>query len=107
MLGSLNFMSDRVDWDGIRKELSEVDWALRTTETSPEEAYKEICEILSEICPKYAPTKTSRTATSVPRDRRILMRKRSRLIKRLSKVECNRAREAMVNRAASLERQLV
>ena len=106
-MSSLNFRSDRTDWDHIKEELSDIDWNARADGRTAHEIYQNICEVLSEICPKYTPLRNLRRTKMVPRDRRILMQKRKRLFKRSPGAESIASREQIARKLAELERQLI
>ena len=81
-LEQLNFFHRDVDWVSINKALSDINWELLFLNKNVEEKYDLIHCILEEICLKYVPSRSSKKRRIIPRDRRILMKKRSKLLKR-------------------------
>ena len=78
-LSAPNFYSKKVNWEDIRADLSEVEWEnmLRDNKSAPE-IYNNILEKCLEISKKHVPMRTqNRVKNQSPRDRKIIMRKRS------------------------------
>ena len=80
-LSLLNFWNPKVDWTGIKLELSKVGWNRLFAELGPERMYGSLLEIVTDICQNYVPTKKKPNIKSIPRDRKIIMRKRNKLRK--------------------------
>jgi len=81
-----NFYSDSINWENINKNLEDICWHdfLMTYESNPDEQYNAFLEKCLEVLtannlPLRKPPKKK---TFIPRDRRILMRKRRKLKKR-------------------------
>ena len=81
-LEQLNFFDKSVDWAAINLALSEVDWELKFINKSVEVKYDIIHSILEDLCIKHVPKKRSKKRHIIPRDRRILMKKRSKLLRK-------------------------
>jgi hypothetical protein len=77
-ISSLNFMSCLTNWDGITRDLNEINWEQRSADQTAQEVYEDLQRVLLETCLKHTPMKRERKMKIVPRDRRIAMRKKSR-----------------------------
>ena len=82
----LNFHHKNVNWEGLEKDIDEINWENAFNEKSTEEKFETFCCKLLEICSKHVPKKKSpkHIAALIPRDRKILMKKRSRILKKMS-----------------------
>ena len=90
-LHALNFYSNKTRWNNIVEELSEIDWQGEFAMINVVSMYDYMMEKLYTIARKYTPKKMSRpTKSSIPRDRKVLMRKRSRISKSLARDIPNR-----------------
>ena len=78
---NLNFFSNDIQWDNICAEIKEHTSVESFLGLPPKEKLEKFMSILIDVCHKYIPTKSStrKAATQIPRDRRILMRKRRKL----------------------------
>ena len=83
-LRQINFYSKKANWKALNMELSEVNWnKLSECETVSEmvETFNKTCESL---CRKYIPIrKDVKHKSEIPRDCKVLMRKRTKLTKKL------------------------
>ena len=81
---SLNFYHYSINWDEICEDLLEIDWKLDFTGKYPDDILDSINRQLYDICSRHIPLKGKRRHKSIiPRDRKIIMRKRIKLNKRL------------------------
>ena len=81
-LDYLNFFSNDIDWELISKQFKDIDWTLVLTGFSPDEQLAIIMEKIHNICKANIPLRKSANKTGkpkIPRDRRILMRKRKKV----------------------------
>lgn len=107
ILGTVNFKSSLTDWESMRQELGGVDWEARLSGKSAQNIYLELCGVLHEICPRHAPLRrTPKQAKSIPRDRKILMRKRTRTRKRLLLTSETLERQRLITKDAEIELKL-
>ena len=88
----------------VNKELDSIDWknALNNLKSNCEQQYNFILEECAAFVKKYIPTKKSvESSNTIPRDRKILMRKRRKLTKRLTKTFTNlqwsKIKEKLIN----------
>ena len=81
----LNLYHRDVDWNLIRNVLSLVKWKENLENKSVQEIYEVIVGELLRVCSKHANRKTSSfKRNKIPRDRKILMLKRGKLLKRMN-----------------------
>ena len=81
---TLNFQSERINWVEINQKLSNVDWDNMFASRNLESIFKHFSETLFNVCASYVPKKKARKRkTIIPRDRKILMQRRSRMQKQL------------------------
>ena len=103
-LHSLNFYSDRVNWEDVTLELASVDWGGAFHDKDVEEMYSFFLEKIHSVSLLHVPKKKRRNPKKIPRDRRILMRKRSGLKKRLQRARESNRRDIESQIAAIEER---
>ena len=87
VLDNLNFHSDDIDWEGMSTEITDRVNSEDFSELTPNEHFDELMKILIDVAYKFVPCKKSAkkgSQTKIPRHRRILMRKRSKLNKQLN-----------------------
>ena len=82
-LSSLDFFSPLVDWDMLREVLGVFDWDALSGSGSLEEVYNSFLDILWEACSTRVPTKRKQSPRVIPRDRRLMMRKRAKLRRKI------------------------
>ena len=85
-LDKLNFFSNDINWDKINEELNSFDWPTELSNLSPDDMLQKFLHIIESVCNKYVPLRKSAYKSGqpkIPRDRRILMRKRRKIILKL------------------------
>ena len=86
---TLNFFSDDVDWNQIKSELNQVNLQDKfSTITDPADKLDKFTKICESIAAKYTPKKkVAKVAgkSKIPRERRILMRRRRKITNQLTK----------------------
>jgi len=86
---SLNFFSEDINWDEMNSKLSEHPWEDELSHLDHPAMITKFIDICYQICKKYVPIKKSRVTKSnrmrIPRHRRILMRRRTKVQKHLQK----------------------
>ena len=88
VLDSLNFFSTDVDWIAINEELSKVPWDTNFAGLDPVGKLNSFLDTCECIMTRFVPKKKTSNVTrrnNIPRDRRILMRRRRKVVKQLSK----------------------
>ena len=99
-LDNLNFFSNDIQWDVIMNEFNDVDWKTLLLDQSPENQLAIIMGIICEVCEKHIPQRKSLNKSGkpkIPRDRRILMRKRKKINEQL-KLSLSDARRQKLDR---------
>ena len=96
----VNLLSEKTDWETIRNTLETVDWNHQFENLSTTEMIESLTELCSEVAIRNAPKRRRKGKPRVPRERRILMRKRTKLRKRLHP-------SMNQDRRSSVERQLI
>ena len=80
---SLNFHDNTVNWEKISGSIQNIDWISKFAGKSGSQIYDIFMQLLYEICSNEVPKKMRKSKARIPRDRRILMRRRCRLRKEL------------------------
>ena len=105
-----NFYSEKIDWNNINKDLGKIDWinALENLKSNCEHQYKFILDECAAVVEKHIPTKEPiKKSHTIPRERRILMRKRRKLIKRLTKTFINTQQNKIKEKLINIELELL
>ena len=103
---SLNFLSDEADMEGLKKKLESVNWKEELGDperTEPAEMLENFINICAQESQNYIPKRTvakKRKGSRIPRTRRILMRRRTKVNKKLSQ-------PVTPNRKAKLNEELI
>ena len=83
-LSSLNF--HKADWKGIEKEVLEQNWSAHLSAADIDTKLEQFMTSMKGICGRYAPERTPyQKRKIIPRDRKILMRRRAKISNRLSR----------------------
>ena len=82
-LSILNFTDKNIDWEALTEDISSYEIENICQNLNATETYEYILESLSKACQKIVPERKKPRNMQIPRDRRILMRKRSRLNKQI------------------------
>ena len=107
-LKTLNFHSDEVDWESIKRKVDEVDWESEFEDRSPDEMVERILLLSHEISKQHVPErKTRKRINQIPKDRRSLMRRQNRINKRLCGNKMSQAKRDSLRRELNqTEKQL-
>ena len=105
-LGVLNFFDSKVKWEQLENELSLTDWNAQLRGKTADDTYEEFVKVLQVTCPRHIPKKRCRKRKSIPRDRKLLMRRKRRIKSRLQKTHCPRLREKLTKVLAKIDLQL-
>ena len=98
-LKTLNFHSDEVDWESIKRKVDEVDWESEFEDRSPDEMVERILLLSHEISKQHVPErKTRKRINQIPKDRRSLMRRQNRINKRLRGNKMSQAKRDSLRR---------
>ena len=105
---ALNFFSEEVDWTEIQEDLSKVNWNMNFSCLSPSEMFSKLIEKCTEISKKHVPERKSnrKKKSRIPRTRRTLMRRRSKVNKQLCSNVSDSRRIKLETEAQDIERKL-
>ena len=81
-----NFYSDKINWENINKNFDETNWLdiLKPFESDPEKQYDVFLNVCIDVLvANNVPSRKPKKKQTIPRDRRILMRKRKKLKKKI------------------------
>ena len=100
----LNFFSENIDWDSVNNEFCDIDWDTEFQNLSPNEILDKFLSITTKISEKYVPKKRIFTKKHIiPKDRRTLMRKRSRINKQIINVKSTKRKEKLHKNLVEIE----
>jgi hypothetical protein len=104
--GDLNFFSTATDWTNIARELEAVDWRAQMEGASVDEKYSLIMNTALQIAIKHTPLRKAYRTPSIPRDRKVLMRKRCNLNRKISLTLDQNKKTRVQEKVKQLEEQL-
>ena len=93
---SLNFFNENTKWTDINNHISSINWDQAMKGLSTEEMYVFFQQTLFQICEMHTPGKRHPRKSDIPKDRKILLRKKTKLTKRIE----------YIGNEAKLKRQL-
>ena len=103
----LNLFSSRTDWPAIKNELSQVCWHPFDGDPQPVALYEEILQVCLNICARHSPKRRLNIKTNdIPRDRRILMRKRASVRKKLKTTKTENNKRLIEARLEMIDQKL-
>ena len=105
-LSSLNFYHSSVNWEEINARLAAIDWRSEFNGEAVDQMYDGICVNLWNICSELVPKKKNPRRNVIPRDRRILMRKRTKWNKKYQKTRNPRIRNNITRQIQIIEDNL-
>ena len=105
---SLNFFSEDVNWEAIKSELQSYDWLSEFNQLdSYEDKFAHFISVCERIGESHAPKKKlGRTKNRIPRDRRILMRRRRKVAKQFTSATSPSKRTKLDSELVDIERKL-
>ncbi len=77
-----NFYHEEIAWESVKSELSQIDWDNEFYQLKSEEKFEKLLKICEKTAEKFVPIRKPFKETKskrIPRERRILMRRRSKL----------------------------
>lgn len=85
---ALNFFHSEVKWKDIKREMESIDWISTLANKEIEDMHQTLEDQLLSICERHVPKKKKAKmhGLKIPRDRKILMRRRCKWNKKLSKL---------------------
>jgi exonuclease III len=103
----LNFFNEKIDWNKIQEDLNEMDWTAMTDGLQAQEIYRIFVNETLQVCIKHVPLrKLPPKQKRIPQDRRILMRKITKLSKKVHHSRNEHNKKAMTSKILLLEEQL-
>ena len=103
----LNLKSEKTDWNAINVVISQTDWDHLFANLSVTEMLDKVMEVCEHAVSDNSPTKPRRKrANPIPRERKILMRKRNKLRKQLLFTERERTESNIKAKLVDIERDL-
>ena len=105
---SLNFLSEEVDWDALDSDLQSKTWESEFSGLDPTEMLERFTAICAESSQKHCPErkKASKKQNRVPRLRRNLMRRRTKINKQLAANPSDNKRQKLVSESIEIEKRL-
>ena len=105
---ALNFHSEEVIWSDIESDLSEICWETEFQGMNPAELMNFLSEKCAEISKEHVPERKSsdRKHSTIPRDRRILMRRRCKVNKQLCSTQSEDTKTRLKKEAREIEIKL-
>ena len=107
---SLNFFSEDVNWDQIKHDLQCVDWeakfSIANDLVNKIDIFTKLCK---DIAVKHTPKKKvakSLGRSKIPRERKVLMRRRTKVVKQLSKQQPPAMRNNLTSELVDIELKL-
>ena len=100
-----NFQSDQINWEEVDDSFRGVNWQQVMEANDPEEMLQALSSKLLEVCNKHIPLRRKKNArrSAIPRDRKILMKKRASLNKQLTKATTEERKRSIEARVAVVE----
>ena len=102
----LNFFNEDISWASIDADLLNTSWDMLLTDVKTDETYKIFINICLEICKTHVLPKKSPRKHQIPRDRRALMRKISKLQKKIQTSTNHQAKENVLHQIKEIENNL-
>lgn len=106
----LNFFSEDTNWSLLEMELAEHDWEYEFRSLTPNQMLATFLDVCFDISKKHTPLKkrfkAHQSTSTIPRDRKNLMRRRSRINYQLLKAPSEGRRQKLREEAKNIERSL-
>ena len=102
----MNFFNEDISWACIDADLFNTSWDKLLTDVKTDEIYKIIINICLEIAKNMFCKKKNPRKHQIPRDRRALMRKRSKLQKKTQRSTNRQNKENVLNQIKEIENKL-
>ena len=107
LLASLNFWSPDINWDSIRNSFCCTDWQELMNVPDIDAKAEKLLKSIEDTCAKFVPPKIIKKISIIPRDRRILMRKRKKVRSKLLKTRNQRIIESLELKLETIEALLI
>ena len=105
---TLNFFSEDVKWNELNEDISRVDWNEVFQSLDPSAMFDKLIETCSELSKKHVPQRSlkKKSRSRIPRSRRILMRRRSKVNKQLASSISEARRTKLIAETCVIEKKL-
>ena len=107
----LNFFNENVDWSGLEEDMKNQEWDSIFHNLDPNQMLRKFQDICFETANKYVPMKHSKSSGKerdhIPRDRKILMRRRRRVNAQLRKTTSEARRSKLKSERIDIEKKLL
>jgi len=102
---TLNFFSDDVNWEELENSFQQIDWSSEFENKDLDNNYNHFVTTCENIAKLHVPLKRSvfKRKSKIPRDRRILMRRRTKINKQLQKHQPPSKRQQLVRELVDIE----
>ena len=106
---SLNFFSEEVNWAQLRHDMQDIQWDNILEDIDPKDqlsCFHLVCESIAALhVPKKRVVRV-KNRTKIPRERRVLMRRRRKVAKQLAKFPSKTVKSRLVNELTNIEMNL-
>ena len=106
VLDNLNFYSNDINWEEMSATITKLVESVDFSALTPNEHLQQLMKIIIDVAYKFVPARKSArkgSRTKIPRERRILMRKRRKLLDQLEQTESDKKKEAIREKLIRIE----
>ena len=104
---SLNFFSENIDWQIIREKLGLIKWTELLEGESCTATYNIVLNTIFDAVESLVPPKKPRHRSLIPRDRKILMRRRTKVRRKIEESFTESSKYNLKQELIEIERQIV
>lgn len=101
----LNFLSESTNWESLKQDLRVVDWSVMAND-DPSKQYQMITNMCLKISLKHVPFRKPPRKLNIPKDRKLLMRKRTKLRKKLKNMKNTQPKNLVEKKIIDIEKRL-
>ena len=106
-LNEYNYHCDKINWDEVKNDLSKIDWQKELRNCEPDSILQIIYQTLLEVSKKHVPIRIKKDNKSpIPKERQNLMRRRSRINKRLVYITSTATKDRLHSELLDIEIKL-
>ena len=107
LLNSLNFWSSEVDWTSIENHLQNHNWEDYLSVTNIDQKAGMLVQIIENACILHVPPKMIKNRSIIPRDRRLLFKRRKKLRTRLISTRSLYVATSLERKLEHIEKELI
>ena len=102
------FFHENSDWESLNSEFAQYDWEAEFQGCDVNEMFNKFLKTTLEISRKHVPLRKPKgnKLSKIPKERRIIMRKRRRIQNQMNKTTSGARKEALMRRLVEIEKQL-